>query len=36
MHEQIIKTIVDEIAPALLGRAMGKIFQLSRTSRDCI
>ncbi|HEX8494647.1 MAG TPA: NFACT family protein [Pyrinomonadaceae bacterium] len=32
MHEQIIKAVVDEIAPVLLGRTMGKIFQLSRTS----
>lgn len=32
MHEQIIQAIVDEIAAALAGRVMGKIFQLSRAS----
>jgi predicted ribosome quality control (RQC) complex YloA/Tae2 family protein len=32
MHEQIIQAIVDEIARVLVGRAMGKIFQLSRTA----
>lgn len=32
MHEQIIKAVVDEIASVLPGHAMGKIFQLSRTS----
>jgi predicted ribosome quality control (RQC) complex YloA/Tae2 family protein len=32
MHEQLIQAIVEEIAPALIGRMMGKIFQLSRVS----
>jgi predicted ribosome quality control (RQC) complex YloA/Tae2 family protein len=32
MHEQIIQDIVEELAPTLLGRTMGKIFQLSRAS----
>lgn len=30
MHEQTIQAIVDEIAPALTGRTLGKIFQLAR------
>ena len=30
MNDQTIKEIVDEIAPALAGRMMGKVFQLSR------
>lgn len=32
MNDQTIKAIVEEIAPLLTGRAMGKIFQLSRVS----
>jgi predicted ribosome quality control (RQC) complex YloA/Tae2 family protein len=32
MHEQTIQDVVEEIAPALLGRTMGKIFQLSRAA----
>jgi predicted ribosome quality control (RQC) complex YloA/Tae2 family protein len=32
MHEQIIQGITEELAPALKGRAPGKIFQLSRLS----
>lgn len=32
MHEQIIQAIVDEIAPRLTSRVMGKIFQLSRAA----
>jgi predicted ribosome quality control (RQC) complex YloA/Tae2 family protein len=32
MREQLIAAIVEEIAPSLVGRAMGKIFQLSRAS----
>lgn len=32
MHERIIKAVVEEIASVLPGHAMGKIFQLSRTS----
>ncbi len=32
MHEQIIQAIVDEVAPLLAGRTMGKIFQLSRVA----
>ncbi|HEY0404423.1 MAG TPA: NFACT family protein [Pyrinomonadaceae bacterium] len=32
MHEQIIAAIVEEIAPLLVGRAVGKIFQLSRSA----
>lgn len=30
MNDQTIKAIVEEIAPVLCGRTMGKIFQLSR------
>jgi predicted ribosome quality control (RQC) complex YloA/Tae2 family protein len=30
VNDQTIKAIVEEIAPVLLGRTMGKIFQLSR------
>lgn len=32
MNDETIKAIVEEIAPQLAGRAMGKVFQLSRTS----
>ena len=32
MNEQTIKAIVEEIAPALTGRMMGKVFQLSRVA----
>lgn len=32
MDDQTIKAIVEEIAPVLAGRAMGKIFQLTRAS----
>ena len=32
MDEQTIKQIVEEIEPVLVGRAMGKVFQLSRIS----
>jgi predicted ribosome quality control (RQC) complex YloA/Tae2 family protein len=32
MHEQIIQAMVDEIAPVLVGSAVGKIFQLSRAA----
>jgi predicted ribosome quality control (RQC) complex YloA/Tae2 family protein len=32
MNDETIKAIVEEIAPQLLGRLMGKVFQLSRTS----
>lgn len=30
MNDQTIKAIVEEIAPVLIGRMMGKVFQLSR------
>lgn len=30
MNDQTIKAIVEEIAPLLVGRVMGKVFQLSR------
>lgn len=30
MNDQTIKAIVEEIAPALAGRQMGKVFQMSR------
>jgi predicted ribosome quality control (RQC) complex YloA/Tae2 family protein len=32
MHEQTIAAIVEEIAPLLVGRSLGKIFQLSRAA----
>ncbi|MGB9179286.1 MAG: NFACT family protein [Pyrinomonadaceae bacterium] len=32
MDDQTIKQIVEEIAPVLTGRVMGKVFQLSRVS----
>lgn len=32
MNDQTIKAIVEEIAPALTGRTMGKVFQLSRVA----
>jgi predicted ribosome quality control (RQC) complex YloA/Tae2 family protein len=32
MNEETIRAIVEEIAPLVSGRAMGKVFQLSRTS----
>lgn len=32
MDDQTIKQIVDEIRPVLVGRIMGKVFQLSRAS----
>jgi predicted ribosome quality control (RQC) complex YloA/Tae2 family protein len=32
LDDQTIKAIVDEIAPVLVGRVMGKVFQLSRAS----
>lgn len=32
MNDETIKAIVEEIAPRLQGRTMGKVFQLSRTS----
>ena len=32
VNNKTIKTIVDEIAPVLLGRAFGKVFELSRRS----
>lgn len=32
MNDETIKVIVEEIAPLLVGRVMGKVFQLSRTS----
>jgi predicted ribosome quality control (RQC) complex YloA/Tae2 family protein len=32
MNDETIKAIVEEIAPLLVGRTMGKVFQLSRTS----
>jgi predicted ribosome quality control (RQC) complex YloA/Tae2 family protein len=32
MNDETIKAIVEEIAPQLSGHAMGKVFQLSRTS----
>jgi predicted ribosome quality control (RQC) complex YloA/Tae2 family protein len=32
MNDETIKAIVEEIAPQLAGRAIGKVFQLSRTS----
>ena len=32
MNDQTIKTIVDEIAPVLMGRMFGKVFVLSRRS----
>lgn len=32
MNDQTIKAIVGELAPALAGRSMGKVFQLSRLS----
>ena len=30
VNDQTIKAIVEELAPALVGRSMGKVFQLSR------
>jgi predicted ribosome quality control (RQC) complex YloA/Tae2 family protein len=32
MNDETIKAIVEEIEPQLVGRVMGKVFQLSRTS----
>lgn len=32
MNDQTITAIVDELAPTLVGRTFGKVFQLSRTS----
>ncbi|MBC7910221.1 MAG: NFACT family protein [Pyrinomonadaceae bacterium] len=32
MNDQIIKSIVEEMEPALVGRSMGKVFQLARLS----
>ncbi|MBD0369574.1 MAG: NFACT family protein [Pyrinomonadaceae bacterium] len=32
MNDETIKAIVEEIRPQLVGRAFGKVFQLSRTS----
>lgn len=32
MNEQLISEVVEEVAPALAGRAWGKVFQLSSTS----
>lgn len=32
MNDETIKAIVEEIAPLVVGRTMGKVFQLSRTS----
>lgn len=32
MNEQLIKEVVEEVGPALVGRAWGKVFQLSTTS----
>ncbi|HYO91304.1 MAG TPA: hypothetical protein VEQ40_06695, partial [Pyrinomonadaceae bacterium] len=32
MNDETIRAIVEEIAPQLAGRVMGKVFQLSRTS----
>ena len=32
MNDQTIKAIVEEIAPVLTGRVMGKVFELSRAS----
>jgi predicted ribosome quality control (RQC) complex YloA/Tae2 family protein len=32
MNDETIRAIVEEIAPLLMRRAMGKVFQLSRTS----
>ena len=32
MNDQTVKAIVEEIAPLLAGRVMGRVFQLSRTS----
>jgi predicted ribosome quality control (RQC) complex YloA/Tae2 family protein len=32
MNEQLIKEVVEEVGPALAGRAWGKVFQLSTTS----
>jgi predicted ribosome quality control (RQC) complex YloA/Tae2 family protein len=32
MNDETIKAIVEEISPQLLGRTMGKVFQLSRTA----
>ena len=32
MNDETISAIVEELAPLLTGRAMGKVFQLSRTS----
>ncbi|HKR00179.1 MAG TPA: NFACT family protein, partial [Pyrinomonadaceae bacterium] len=32
MNDQTIQAIAEEIAPVLVGRSMGKVFQLSRTS----
>ncbi len=32
MNDPTLKAIVEEIAPALLGRALGKIFQLARAA----
>ncbi|HEY0321949.1 MAG TPA: NFACT family protein [Pyrinomonadaceae bacterium] len=32
MNDETIKAIVEELAPLLNGRSMGKVFQLSRTS----
>ncbi|HEX8747353.1 MAG TPA: NFACT family protein [Pyrinomonadaceae bacterium] len=32
MNDETIRAIVEEIAPQLSGRVMGKVFQLSRTS----
>jgi predicted ribosome quality control (RQC) complex YloA/Tae2 family protein len=32
MNEQLIKEVVEEVGPALAGRAWGKVFQLSTTA----
>ncbi len=32
MNDQIIKSIVEELEPALVGHSMGKVFQLARLS----
>jgi predicted ribosome quality control (RQC) complex YloA/Tae2 family protein len=32
VNDQIIKSIVEELEPALVGRSMGKVFQLARLS----
>ena len=32
MNEQLIGDVVEELRPALVGRAWGKVFQLSNAS----